>query len=123
MKHLNTYAAVLCALCVLCGRSQSADWPSWGRTPDRNMIAPDTNLVSEWSPGKKKEGTEEFDLSTSKNVKWIAKPVLRHRLVVNFAAESEGVTADAIVDQLLKTTPSQEDELTRDARFQKIFAS
>jgi len=73
MKHLNTYAAVLCALCVLCGRSQSADWPSWGRTPDRNMIAPDTNLVSEWSPGKKKEGTEEFDLSTSKNVKWIAK--------------------------------------------------
>ncbi|MBL9094738.1 MAG: MoxR family ATPase [Planctomycetaceae bacterium] len=53
----------------------------------------------------------------------LAKPVLRHRLVVNFAAESEGVTADHIVDRLLETTPSKEDELTRDVRFQKIFAS
>jgi MoxR-like ATPase len=48
---------------------------------------------------------------------------LRHRLVVNFAAESEGVTPDQVVDRLLQITPAQEDELTRDARFQKIFAS
>jgi MoxR-like ATPase len=53
----------------------------------------------------------------------LAKPVLRHRLVVNFAAESEGVTADDVVDRLLAITPTREDELTRDARFQKIFAS
>jgi MoxR-like ATPase len=53
----------------------------------------------------------------------LAKPVLRHRLVVNFAAESEGVTSDNIIDRLLETTPSKEDELTRDSRFQKIFAS
>ncbi len=53
----------------------------------------------------------------------LAKPVLRHRLVVNFAAESEGVTADHVVQRLLEVTPSKEDELTRDARFQKIFAS
>jgi len=53
----------------------------------------------------------------------LAKPVLRHRLVVNFAAESEGVTADDIIDRLIATTPAKEDELTNDARFQKIFAS
>jgi MoxR-like ATPase len=53
----------------------------------------------------------------------LAKPVLRHRLVVNFAAESEGVTSDHIIDRLLAVTPTKEDELTRDARFQKIFAS
>ena len=53
----------------------------------------------------------------------LAKPVLRHRLVVNFAAESEGVTPDKIIDQLLDITPTKENELTRDARFQKIFAS
>ena len=53
----------------------------------------------------------------------LAKPVLRHRVVVNFAAESEGVTPDSIIEQLLSVTPSKEDELTRDARFQKIFAS
>ena len=57
------------------------------------------------------------------DIQALAKPVLRHRLVVNFAAESEGVTSDTIVDKILETTPSKEDELTSDARFQKIFAS
>jgi MoxR-like ATPase len=60
---------------------------------------------------------------STEDIQALAKPVLRHRLVVNFAAESEGVSADAIVDQLLQVTPTKEDELTRDARFQKIFAS
>jgi len=53
----------------------------------------------------------------------LAKPVLRHRLVVNFAAESDGITSDDIIEQLLTCTPTKEDELTSDARFQKIFAS
>ena len=53
----------------------------------------------------------------------LAKPVLRHRMVVNFAAESDGVSADDIIDRLLQETPTKEDELTRDARFKKIFAS
>jgi MoxR-like ATPase len=57
------------------------------------------------------------------DIQAMAKPVLRHRLVVNFAAESEGITQDTIVDRLLSITPTKEDELTRDARFQKIFAS
>jgi MoxR-like ATPase len=53
----------------------------------------------------------------------LAKPVLRHRIVVNFAAESDGVTADQIIDRLIRITPTKEDELTNDARFQKIFKS
>ncbi|HWB08993.1 MAG TPA: MoxR family ATPase [Pirellulales bacterium] len=57
------------------------------------------------------------------DVQALAKPVLRHRLVINFAAESEGVTTDQVVERLIATTPTKEDELTRDARFQKIFAS
>jgi MoxR-like ATPase len=59
----------------------------------------------------------------TEDVQALAKPVLRHRLVVNFAAESEGVTPDDIIDRLLAITPTKEDELTRDERFQKIFAS
>jgi hypothetical protein len=35
----------------------------------------------------------------------------------------EGVTPDDIVERLIQTTPTKEDELTHDARFQKIFAS
>ncbi|MDA7980385.1 MAG: MoxR family ATPase [Pirellulales bacterium] len=53
----------------------------------------------------------------------LAKPVLRHRIMVNFAAESEGVTSDDVIDELIRLTPAKEDELTSDARFQKIFAS
>ncbi len=57
------------------------------------------------------------------DIQALAKPVLRHRLVVNFAAESEGIGPDDVVDRLLQITPTKEDELTSDARFRKIFAS
>jgi MoxR-like ATPase len=57
------------------------------------------------------------------DIQALAKPVLRHRLVVNFAAESEGITTDDIVDRLIETTPTREDQLIHDDRFQKIFAS
>jgi MoxR-like ATPase len=57
------------------------------------------------------------------DIQALAKPVLRHRLVVNFAAESDGVTPDEIIQRLVAITPTKEDELTSDARFQKIFAS
>ena len=60
---------------------------------------------------------------STEDIQALVKPVLRHRLVVSFAAESEGVTPDAIVDRLVEITPTKEDELTSDARFQKIFAS
>ena len=53
----------------------------------------------------------------------LAKPVLRHRLVLSFTAESEGVTPDKVIARIVKITPTREDELTGDARFQKIFAS
>jgi MoxR-like ATPase len=57
------------------------------------------------------------------DVQFCAKPVLRHRMVVNFAAESDGVTSDAVVDKIISVTPTAQDELLRDARFQRILAS
>lgn len=36
------------------------------------------------------------------DVQAIARPVLRHRIVRNFKAEAEGITVDAIIDQLAK---------------------
>jgi MoxR-like ATPase len=60
---------------------------------------------------------------TIDDIQALAKPVLRHRIVVNFAAESDGVAPDDIIDLLLQTTPTLEDELANDARFQAIFAS
>ena len=60
---------------------------------------------------------------TCEDIQALTKPVLRHRLVLNFTAESEGVTADGLIDRILQSTPTREDDLTNDARFQKIFAS
>ncbi len=60
---------------------------------------------------------------TCEDVQALAKPVLRHRLVLNFTAESEGMTPDALVEQIVSATPTREDELTSNPRFQKIFAS
>ena len=60
---------------------------------------------------------------TCEDIQALAKPVLRHRLVLSFTAESEGIAADDLIERILAITPTREDELTRDARFQKIFAS
>ncbi|HEY4759861.1 MAG TPA: MoxR family ATPase [Thermoguttaceae bacterium] len=60
---------------------------------------------------------------TCEDIQVLSRPVLRHRLVLSFIADSEGITPDEIVDRILTITPSREDELTNDARFQKIFAS
>ncbi|HEC78103.1 MAG TPA: MoxR family ATPase [candidate division WOR-3 bacterium] len=37
------------------------------------------------------------------DVRYVAHPVLRHRVLTNFAAEAEGIKSDYIIDELLKT--------------------
>jgi MoxR-like ATPase len=39
------------------------------------------------------------------DIRALAHPVLRHRVLTNFRAESEGVTSDAIIDELLSAVP------------------
>jgi MoxR-like ATPase len=40
-----------------------------------------------------------------KDVQALAKPILRHRVMTNFYAESERITPDAIIDRLLESVP------------------
>jgi MoxR-like ATPase len=42
------------------------------------------------------------------DVQAVALPVLRHRIIPNFAAQSEGLTADDIIVKLLEETPTDE---------------
>ena len=46
--------------------------------------------------------------ATCDDVEALALPVLRHRLITNFNAETEGVKTDDIVRQLLKEVPKRE---------------
>jgi MoxR-like ATPase len=39
------------------------------------------------------------------DIRAVAKPVLRHRLVASFTAESEGVTTDRVIDGILQSLP------------------
>ena len=60
---------------------------------------------------------------STEDISALAAPVMRHRIVTNFSAESEGISADKVIQRLVQETPSKEGELTRDPRFQKIFAA
>ncbi|MCK6470354.1 MAG: MoxR family ATPase [Planctomycetes bacterium] len=41
----------------------------------------------------------------------VAKPALRHRIILNFEAEAEGVTTDQVVDDILKSVPKEMEEV------------
>jgi len=45
--------------------------------------------------------------ATCDDIEKLAPPVLRHRLITNFNAETEGVTTDAIIQRLLKDVPKR----------------
>jgi len=75
MKHSKT--ALATALLMLGAGTvvpqASGDWPQWGGTLHRNMYSPAQGLPDRVEPGQYKRGTEEVDLETTKNVKWVAK--------------------------------------------------
>src|SRR6266481_9543843 len=55
-------------------RAVADDWPQWGgNDPGRNMHSSARGLPDSFDPGKLKSGTEEVDLRTTRNVKWVAK--------------------------------------------------
>ena len=40
------------------------------------------------------------------DIRWAAPPALRHRLILNFEAEAEGITTDHIIDRILAEVPT-----------------
>jgi MoxR-like ATPase len=91
------------------------DWLSWGAGPRAVQYLILGGKARALLYGRAHVQTEDIQA--------LAYPVLRHRILTNFTAASEGITTDMVIDRLLKETPSREGELTRDERFRKIFAS
>ncbi len=60
---------------------------------------------------------------TIEDVRAIARPVLRHRIIRNFGAEAEGMTTDKIVEKLLDAIPAKEAELERNPALPKVTGS
>jgi MoxR-like ATPase len=42
---------------------------------------------------------------TPNDIKKIAKDVLRHRLILNYEGQAEGISTDQIVDEILAKVP------------------
>ncbi len=57
------------------------------------------------------------------DVRAVAHPVLRHRIVTTYSAEAQGYSADRIIDELLNLTPPNESALSQDARLRKVLGS
>jgi len=74
------------------------DWISWGAGPRASqylILGAKTRAILDGRPTP--------DVA---DVKAVARPVLRHRLVVNFNAEADGVGTVEIIDKLLEDLPA-----------------
>ncbi len=59
--------------------------------------------------------------ATAADVRAIAAPALRHRILLNFKAASEGITPDAVVAQLLAGMPQDESEALSHGPLPKVL--
>ena len=60
---------------------------------------------------------------STEDIRAVAGPVLRHRIVTNFNAEAEGLKPDDIVERLIKTIPVDDHEAEQSGKLPKIFRS
>ena len=86
------------------GRPEAGDfvnkWLTWGAGPRASM-----NLILAAKAHAILGG--KFHVSAD-DVAAVALPILRHRLTPSFAAQSEGVTADVVVNKLLAAVPKNQ---------------
>jgi MoxR-like ATPase len=61
------------------------------------------------------------DYVAADDLRAVAHPVLRHRILTNFHAESRGITADSVIDRLLETTPVEDGSAAGDGQLRKIL--
>jgi MoxR-like ATPase len=57
------------------------------------------------------------------DIRSVAGPVLRHRIITNFNAEAEGLKPDDIVERLIATIPVEANEAEQSGRVPKLFRS
>ncbi len=108
--HVNNYAVAL----VRATRPDAPDAPefvkklmAWGAGPRASL-----NLVL---AGKARAALRGRCHVSIDDIKALCLPVLRHRIIPNFAARSEGETADTLIVKLLDEVPSDENLLGKKA--------
>ncbi len=59
----------------------------------------------------------------AEDIRALAHPVLRHRLITNFSAEAEGYTTDRVIDELLASIDPTATGLEGDERINKVLSA
>jgi MoxR-like ATPase len=83
------------------GTPEAPEWVSkyltWGAGPRASM-----NLILAAKAHAILEGRHHV---SADDVAVVALPILRHRLIINFTAQSEGISVDEVIKRLLKAVP------------------
>ena len=90
------------------------EWLQWGAGPRASQ-----NLVLGAKAHALLQG--RFYVA-AEDIRAVAKPVLRHRLITSFAAEADGVTTDKVVERLLAETPANDSQALADGKLPKVIA-
>ena len=88
------------------------EWVQWGAGPRASQFL----IVG----AKARAVLEGRFFVTVADVRAVAHPVLRHRIIANFSAEAEGVTTDKIIDKLLEVIPAKEADLEKQSGLPQV---
>ncbi|MEZ5560388.1 MAG: MoxR family ATPase [Pseudomonadales bacterium] len=78
-------------------RGELAQWLEFGASPRGTISLDQCARALAWLGGR--------DFVTPDDVQAVAHDVLRHRLILSFDAEAQGVTTDQVIDVLLEQVP------------------
>lgn len=73
-------------------------WLEYGGSPRATIAIDRCSRVNAWLDGR--------DFVTPDDVREVAPDILRHRLILSFEAEANGVTPDQVIDHLIASVPS-----------------
>jgi MoxR-like ATPase len=100
-EHMYEYAATLARATRPNGPEAPQfvrDWVSWGAGPRATLFM----ILA----GKARAALRGRFYVAVEDIQAVAPPVLRHRIIPNFVAQSEGKTTDDIIRELLQTVPA-----------------
>lgn len=73
-------------------------WLEYGGSPRATIALDRCSRVNAWLDGR--------DFATPDDVREVAPDILRHRLILTFEAEANGITPDQVIDQLIANVAS-----------------
>ena len=73
-------------------------WVNWGASPRGAIAIERVARASAWLTGR--------DFVTPEDVQMVAPDALRHRILLNYEAEADGITPQHCIEEILKRVPS-----------------